>query len=74
MTAVSIDRARAAKDKAKATFGPMAIVVGIGIARYEDGYCVKVNLQQPPAEGVTLPDAIDGVPVRLEIVGPIRKR
>jgi hypothetical protein len=74
MTGVSIDRARAAKEKAKAAFAPMATVVGIGIARFEDGYCLKVNLRQAPAEDVILPDTIDGVPVRLEIVGPIHKR
>lgn len=74
MTGISIDRARAAKEKAKAAFGPMAAVVGIDITRFENGYCIKVNLRQAPTEGMDLPETIDGVPVRLEIVGPIRKR
>ena len=32
------------------------------------------NLTAEPAEGVSLPEEIDGVPVRVEVVGAIRKR
>jgi len=73
MRAVSIDRARAAKTKALATFRRLGKVVGVGITQINGGYAVKVNLQEEPAPGVTLPDTVDGVPVRVEIIGVIRK-
>jgi hypothetical protein len=34
---------------------------------------VKVNLQAQPAAGAKFPDCVDGVPVRVEVVGTIRK-
>jgi hypothetical protein len=74
MKTTGLDEARAAKERAKATFAGQASVVGIGITRVGDGYGVKVNLGAPPPSDTDLPDAIDGVPVRIEVVGPIRKR
>ena len=69
----TIDQARAAKRKALKLFDQQD-VVGIGIARVEGGYGLKVNLQQPLAEQGAVPQEIDGVPIRFEVVGPIRKR
>ena len=74
MGSADLDRARAAKERAKALFAGKAPVVGIGIVRIDGGYGVKVNLGAPPAPGVELPEVIDGVPVRVEVVGTIRKR
>ena len=51
-----------------------ASVVGIGLTRVGDGYGVKVNLDAPPRAQANLPETIDGVPVRIEVVGPIRPR
>ena len=34
---------------------------------------LKVNLREPPQPGVTLPETLDGVPVRVEIVGTLHK-
>lgn len=74
MSPVSLDDARAAKTKAMEIFGRLAVVVGVGITRINGGYGIKVNLREQPAPGVDLPQTVNGVPVRVEVVGPIRKR
>lgn len=74
MNAPTLDEARAAKPRALEIFGRLAPVVGVGITRIDGGYGVKVNLGEPPAPGVALPDTVEGVGVRVEIVGTIRKR
>lgn len=74
MAAASIEQARAAKEKALKGLGRTLAVVGIGITRVDAGYGLKVNLREAPPRGVSLPDAIDGVPVRIEVVGRIRGR
>ncbi len=73
MSSSSLDQARAAKQQAFSTFSRLADVVGVGITRRGEGYAIKVNLRQPPASGIDLPDDIDGVPVQVEIVGTISK-
>jgi hypothetical protein len=45
----------------------------VGITRIGGGYGVKVNLDIPPDPEIDLPETIDGVPVRVEVVGKIRK-
>lgn len=74
MTSCSLDQARSAKQNAFTTFSRLVEVIGVGITRHEDGYAVKVNLRVPPAEGIDLPSTIDGVPVCVEVTGPISKR
>jgi xanthine dehydrogenase molybdopterin-binding subunit B len=74
MSACSRDAARAAKARALEVFGQKAQVVGVGITRIGGGYGVKVNLGAPPAPDADLPDTVDGVPVRVEVVGTIRPR
>lgn len=74
MTVASLDDARAAKARALELFRPLADVVGVGITRLGQGYAVKVNLRQPPTQGVEIPSEVEGVPVQVEVVGPIRKR
>jgi hypothetical protein len=73
-TAHTLEEARAAKARALEIFGRLATVVGVGITRVGAGYGVKINLREPPAAGEALPDRVDGVPVRVEVVGTIRKR
>jgi hypothetical protein len=70
----TLDEARAAKQRAFEVFSPLAEVVGIGITRIDHGYGVKVNLREPPEPDVALPATVDGVPVRVEVVGTVRKR
>ncbi len=74
MNTIGLDEARAAKERAKSLFAGRASVVGIGLTRVGDGYGVKVNLEAPPAPDAGLPETIDGVPVRIEVVGTIRPR
>lgn len=74
MKACSLDEARAAKPSALEVFERVGNVVGVGITRIEDGYGLKVNLSQLPGKNVTLPTEVKGVPVRVEVVGKIRKR
>jgi hypothetical protein len=68
----SLDEARAAKSKTAALLAALP-VVGVGITRVGDGYGLKVNL----SEGVAVdavPEQMDGVPIKTEVVGEIRKR
>ncbi len=74
MDAPTIDEARAAKAKAVELLKGLPAVVGIGIAKLAEGYGVKINVSQETGEARSLPTSIDGVPVRVEIVGTIRKR
>jgi hypothetical protein len=72
MSSPTLDQARAAKSKALTLLQDAPAVVGIGIARRNGGYCVKVNVSHAVAEAV--PASIDGVPVRVEVVGVLTKR
>ena len=75
MANADLERARAAKERAKVLFARKASVVGVGINRVAgSGFGVKVNLSEPPPPDADLPETIDGVPVRVEVVGTIRKR
>jgi hypothetical protein len=68
----TLREARAAKAKALEVFTPKAKVVGVGVTRVDEGYGVKVNLEAPSDHD--LPAEVDGVPVKVEVVGPVRKR
>jgi hypothetical protein len=74
MQVPTIDEARAAKVKAVEMLKDAPAVVGVGIAKLDRGYCLKINLSQETGEAQSLPTSIDGVPVRVEVVGAIRKR
>jgi hypothetical protein len=74
MNTIGLDQARAAKERAKSLFAGKPSIVGIGLTRVGDGYGVKVNLDAPPPPDAGLPETIDGVPVRIEVVGTIRPR
>jgi hypothetical protein len=68
----TLDEARAAKTEATNRFGALASVVGVGITRIGDGFGLKINVSEQPK--VLLPTEVGGVPVQVEVVGPIRKR
>ncbi len=65
--------ARLVKEKAKIVFRRLGRVCGVGITRQGDSYAVKVNLEAKPARGTQLPQEIDGVPIVVQVTGPIRK-
>ena len=67
-----LDRARAAKARAHAVFSKLGDVVGVGITTIGSKYGLKINLAAPSRS--KLPTEVDGVPVRVEVVGNIRKR
>jgi len=74
MGSASRDEARAEKAKALEIFARFGEVVGVGITRIDDGYGIKVNFREEPAAGAQLPQDVNGVPVKVEVIGTIRKR
>lgn len=72
--AVTLDRARAAKAIAMDIFRHIGSVMAVGIAKSGADYAVKVNLREAPGAEVEVPSAIDGVPVLIEVTGPISPR
>jgi len=71
---VSLEQARAAKDSAKALLATLLGVVGVGITKVGEDYALKVNLREPLPAGVSAPERVDDVPVKVEVVGRITKR
>ena len=70
----TLDEARAAKSRAQEVFEALVKVVGVGITRVENGYGLKVNLLALPSSDAILPTEVDGVPIRLEVVGQPEKQ
>jgi hypothetical protein len=70
----TLDRARAAKERAHKVFSKLADVVGVGITTIGSEYGLKVNVSSPPPPSNVLPTEVDGVPVRVEVVGKIHKQ
>jgi hypothetical protein len=68
----TLEQARAAKSKAIALLAALP-VVGVGITRIGDGYGLKVNLSASVV-AAAVPGDVDGVPIKMEVVGEIRKR
>jgi hypothetical protein len=74
MNETTLEKAREAKPRAEAAFRrKKGAVVGVGITRIDGGYGLKINLGEAPAADVILPESVDGVPIRVEVVGPIRR-
>ena len=72
---VSLNEAQKAKAKVTKVFKPLVGEVAVGIMRLgEENFGLKVNLTEPPGDDVSLPTEVDGVPVKVEVVGKIRKR
>jgi hypothetical protein len=63
--------ARAAKTALAARLSADPGVVGVGLARGEHGYVVKVDLSDAVAAG-RVPGDVDGVPVVTEVIGVVR--
>jgi hypothetical protein len=63
--------ARAAKSALAARLSADPGVVGVGLARGESGYVVKVDLVDAGAAG-RVPGDVDGVPVVTEVIGVVR--
>ena len=71
---VTLEQARAAKDSAKALLATLPGVVGVGITKVGEDYALKVNLREPLPPGVSAPERVGDVPVKVEVVGRITKR
>lgn len=74
MPPVTLEQAQAAKQSALRRLGTIAQVVGVGISRVAGEYVIKVNLSEPIELGNELPTEIDGVRLRVEVIGTIRAR
>jgi hypothetical protein len=72
--AISLERAKLAKEAAKGVLAKLPGVVGVGITKVGDDYALKVNLSEALPKGVSAPDRVEGVPVSFEVVGRARKR
>jgi hypothetical protein len=71
----SLQDAQAAKKKCAKVFGDLVGEVAVGIMKLgRDDFGLKVNLTEAPPEGIRLPSEIEGVQVKVEVVGRIRKR
>ena len=72
---MSPDRAtaRAAKTALAEQLSAVQGVVGVGLARRDAAYVVKVDLADPRAAS-RVPGAVDGVRVVTEVVGAVRAR
>jgi hypothetical protein len=73
MKPATLSQARAAKAKVVELMKGSDAVNGVGIARQGAGYAVKLNLVRP-AKTDAVPSWVDGVPVKVEVVGQIEKR
>ena len=71
MPEISLEQARAARETALRRFEKLGAV---GITRVHGEYALKLNLRVPVGPGVDLPADIDGVPLCVEVTGPIRPR
>lgn len=71
----SLEKARAAKATAQKVFsGLLGAEVAVGLTRINGEYGIKVNVVHAPPASIKLPDAVEGVPCRLEFTGPVKKR
>lgn len=71
--AVDLKRAQAAQDRLVDSLGEHPDVNGVGLARADGGYVLKVNVRTGRAREA-VPSEVDGVTVRVQIVGRVRKR
>lgn len=68
----ALDKVKLAKREAVALLHSHPDVNGLGIRPVETGYVLQVNLRRPLKQA--LPKEIAGVPVRLQLTGPIIRR
>ncbi len=74
MNTTTLEQARAAKPRVHELLRDVLPLAGVGITRVGEGYAVKVNLSETSRDGIDLPTEVDCVPIRFEVVGPVRKR
>ncbi len=71
----SLEKARAAKATAQKVFSALLDhEVAVGVTRIRGEYGLKVNVVHAPPASLKLPAAVEGVPCRLEVTGPVKKR
>jgi hypothetical protein len=70
--AVSLDQARKAKQNAEQVFHRHGEIAGVGITRGSNGFALKVNFAEAPADPDNLPPDVDGVPVKIDVVGRVK--
>jgi len=73
-SAATIEQARAAKTHVLAQLRHLRQLNGVGLARMDQGYVVKVNLSEPLENQELIPQEVDGVPVVVDVVGRIAAR
>ena len=66
---ITLKKARLAKVKALMLFKPLVEVIGIGITNIDGEYGLKVNIVNNVNK--KLPVEVDGVSVKIEVVGTI---
>lgn len=69
-----LEAARNAKEKAKEIFSRFGFINGVGLTRQGEGYAVKVNFASEPRDRSDMPNAIEGIPVIIDVVGPLHKQ
>lgn len=68
-----LSHARAAKSRLRTALAAHEGIRGIGLAVADDGYLLQVNVVSGRPEDVAdVPAAVDGVPVRVRVVGPVQ--
>jgi hypothetical protein len=70
MAKITLERARAAKRIALERFRRFETLTGVGITRLDGQYAVKLNFSKAFPDQI--PKYIDGVPLCVEITGPLR--
>jgi hypothetical protein len=75
MAAVDLEHARRAQERLLQAVGDHPDVNGVGISRDDDagGYFLRVNVRRGAARD-DVPVEVDGVTVRVQTVGRVRKR
>lgn len=66
----SLDQARKVKAEVSARVADNPVIAGIGLARREGGWSVKVNVVRAAPE-LEIPADVDGVPITVEVVGRV---
>lgn len=71
MRPATLERARAAKRHVVELLADLPELEGVGVTFLDDGFAVKVNLRRMPLS-CDIPAEVDGVPILVEVVGPMR--
>ncbi len=66
-----LDHARTAKARLQDALAGHRGVEGVGLTPDGDGYCLRVNVASPD-DGHAIPADVDGVEVRIQVVGTLR--